>query len=482
MERYKIIKDVGEGTFGSVCQALGTQTGEIVAIKRMKQKYHSLEECLNLPEVKSLRKMKKHKNIVQLKEILIENNILYCVFEYLECDLYKLIVSRKKNPFSEDQIRNWFFQVFQALDYMHRCAGYFHRDLKPENLLVTKDERTIKVADFGQAREICSQPPFTDYISTRWYRAPEVLLKSSSYSAAVDMWAMGAILAELFSLSPLFPGTTEADELYKICSVIGSPNQESWAEGLQFAKSVNFQFPQLPGVPDLKMLIPSASDAAISLVKLLCSWDPNKRPTAQEALQHPFFRPCCYIPPSLRSRTSVGTAKSVPLPGRTIQELTPRTEQVITVSRKYSTDEQSQSKIYIQAPRNNPIMPLLNGKNPEGIIDRREKLAELHVISSRKGIVPPRQNQATYTAAAAPPYMKTGGWHGNTRFTPAAAPLHMKTGGWHGSTTFAAAPPPLHMKTGGWHGSNTFNGHLGRLPHGNFSVTGGRLGDEIYRY
>lgn len=230
MERYKIIKKVGEGAFGSVCQALDTQTGEIVAIKTTKQKYHSLEECLNLPEVKSLRMMKKHKNIVQLKEILMENNILYCVFEYLECDLFKLIVSRAKNPFSEDQIRNWFFQVFQALDHMHRCAGYFPRDLKPENLLVTKDEWTIKVADFGQAREICSQPPFTDYISTRWYRAPEVLLKSSSYSAAVDMWAMGAILAELFRLSPLFPGTTEADELHKICSVIGSPNQESWAE------------------------------------------------------------------------------------------------------------------------------------------------------------------------------------------------------------------------------------------------------------
>ncbi|KAI3991033.1 hypothetical protein MKX01_030115 [Papaver californicum] len=440
MDRYKKIKEVGEGTYGSVFQALDTQTGEIVAIKRMKKRYYSFEECLNLPEVKSLRKMTKHKNIVQLKGIVTENNILYCVFEYLECDLYQLM-EKRVNPFSEDQIRDWFFQVFQALAYMHQCAGYFHRDLKPENLLVTKDERTIKVADFGQAREICSQPPYTDYVSTRWYRAPEVLLKSSSYSAAVDMWAMGAILAELFTLSPLFPGTTEADELYKICSVIGSPNQKSWAEGLQLAKSINFQFPQLTGVRDLSFLKPFASDAAISLITLLCSWDPNKRPTAHEALQHPFFRSCYYIPPSLRSRTIVTTAKSLTLPVRMTTDITLLSEQLMTGSRKYSRDKQSQSKVYRQAPRNDPIMPPPSGKNQEGFIDTREKSAELPAISTRRVIVPPRQKQATLAAAA----------------------------------------PPPHMKTGGWRGSTIFIGHHGRLLHGNSSVTGGRLGDEIYR-
>ncbi|MCL7032298.1 hypothetical protein MKW94_030709 [Papaver nudicaule] len=444
MDRYKIIKEsIGEGTFGNVCQALDTQTGELVAIKRMKKKYYSQEECLNLPEVKSLRKMSKHKNIVQLKETIRENNILYCVFEYLECDLLRLMQNRA-NLFSEDQIRHWFFQVFQALAYMHQCGGYFHRDLKPENLLVTKDERTIKVADFGLAREISSQPPYTDYVSTRWYRAPEVLLKSSWYSVAVDMWAMGAILAESFTLSPLFPGTTEADELYKICSVIGSPNQESWAKGLQFAKSINFQFPQLPGVSDLSVLIPSASEAAVSLITLLCSWDPNKRPTAQQALQHPFFRSCYYIPPSLRSRTIVTTAKSQPLPVRMTTAITPLPEQLMTSSRKYSTDKQSQSMIYRQAPRNNPILPHPEGKNREEITDTWKNSAESQGISSRKVIVPPRQKQ---------------------------------------QATFTTAPPPQpHMKTGGWHGDTIFNGHLHRLPHGNSYVTGGGLGDRIYRY
>ncbi|KAF3447888.1 hypothetical protein FNV43_RR08595 [Rhamnella rubrinervis] len=299
MERYKLIKEVGDGTFGSVWRAINKQTGEVVAIKKMKKKYFSWEECVNLREVKSLRKM-NHPNIVKLKEVIRENDILFFVFEYMECNLYQLMKDRER-LFSEAEIRNWCFQVFQGLAYMHQ-RGYFHRDLKPENLLVTKE--LIKIADFGLAREICSQPPYTEYVSTRWYRAPEVLLQSCLYNSKVDMWAMGAIMAELFTLRPLFPGASEADEIYKICSVIGSPTKESWAEGLHLARDINYQFPQSSGV-HLSALIQSASDDAISLIASLCAWDPNKRPTAAEALQHPFFQSCFYVPPSLRSRPAV---------------------------------------------------------------------------------------------------------------------------------------------------------------------------------
>ncbi|RYQ81420.1 hypothetical protein Ahy_Scaffold1g107350 isoform B [Arachis hypogaea] len=301
---YKLIKEVGDGTFGSVWRAINKQTGEVVAIKKMKKKYYSWEECVNLREVKSLRKM-NHPNIVKLKEVIRESDILYFVFEYMECNLYQLMKDREK-MFSEGEVRNWCFQVFQGLAYMHQ-RGYFHRDLKPENLLVTKD--IIKIADFGLAREISSQPPYTEYVSTRWYRAPEVLLQSYLYSSKVDMWAMGAIMAELFSLRPLFPGASEADEIYKICGVIGSPTIESWADGLKLARDINYQFPQLAGV-HLSALIPSASDDAVSLIRSLCSWDPCKRPTAAEALQHPFFQTCFYVPPSLRTRAVSRTPPS----------------------------------------------------------------------------------------------------------------------------------------------------------------------------
>ncbi|XP_039052109.1 cyclin-dependent kinase F-4-like isoform X2 [Hibiscus syriacus] len=299
MERYKIIKEVGDGTFGSVWRAINKLSGEVVAIKKMKKKYYTWNECVNLREVKSLRRM-NHPNIVKLKEVIRENNILYFVFEYMEFSLYQLMKDREK-LFSEVEIRNWCFQVFQGLAYMHQC-GYFHRDLKPENLLVTRD--TIKIADFGLAREISSQPPYTEYVSTRWYRAPEILLQSYLYSSKVDMWAMGAIMAELFTLRPLFPGASEADEIYKICSVIGTPTRVSWPDGLNLARAINYQFPQFPGA-HLSMLIPSASDDAINLITSLCSWDPSKRPMAAEALQHPFFQSCYYVPPSLRTRAAV---------------------------------------------------------------------------------------------------------------------------------------------------------------------------------
>lgn len=298
MERYRIIKEVGDGTFGSVWRAINKQSGEIVAIKKMKRKYYSWEECMNLREVKALRRM-NHPNIVKLKEVIRENDILYFVFEYMEYNLYQLMKNRGK-LFSEHEIRNWCFQIFQGLSYMHQ-RGYFHRDMKPENLLVTKN--VIKIADFGLAREIYSQPPFTEYVSTRWYRAPEILLLSPTYDSAVDMWAMGAIMAELFTLRPLFPGISEADEIYKICSVVGTPRESSWSEGLLLAEMLNYQFPEFGGI-DLSVLLPSASASAVNLISSLCSWDPRKRPTAAMALQHPFFQSCYYIPPSLRVKES----------------------------------------------------------------------------------------------------------------------------------------------------------------------------------
>lgn len=164
---------------------------------------------------------------------------------------------------------------------------FFHRDIKPENLLVRGD--TCKVADFGLAREIRSRPPFTDYVSTRWYRAPEVLLRSTSYNSPIDIWAMGCIIAELFTLRPLFPGSSEADEIYKICSVLGSPTRQSWPEGMKLAAKMNFRFPQFSPTP-LSQLIPQASPEAIKLMEDTMRYNPSKRPTCTQCLQYPFFK------------------------------------------------------------------------------------------------------------------------------------------------------------------------------------------------
>lgn len=117
------------------------------------------------------------------------------------------------------------FQILQGLGFIHR-HGFFHRDLKPENILCSGPE-LLKIADFGLVREIRSRPPYTDYVSTRWYRAPEVLLHSTTYSSPIDMWAVGCIAAEICTYRPLFPGSTETDQLYKICAILGCPNKVS---------------------------------------------------------------------------------------------------------------------------------------------------------------------------------------------------------------------------------------------------------------
>ncbi|KAK1378072.1 MAPK related serine/threonine protein kinase [Heracleum sosnowskyi] len=300
MEKYDMIKEIGRGAFGCVFQARDNQSGEVVAIKRLNRKFESWEECLNLREVKSLQKM-HHSNIVKIKEITQENNFLYFVFEYMECNLHQLMrIRTNTKPFSETEIRNWCFQVFNGLAHMH-ARGYFHRDLKPDNLLVSGN--IIKIADFGLAREINTSPPYSEYVGTRWYRAPEILLAAPIYGPAVDMWAMGAIMAELLTQDPLFAGVNQQHQMYRICSVMGTPTEVDWAYGIELATDINYQFPQLSGV-SLSLLMPSASDDAVSLIRSLCSWDPCKRPTALEALQHPFFRSCYYVPPALRFKTA----------------------------------------------------------------------------------------------------------------------------------------------------------------------------------
>ncbi|XP_072547416.1 serine/threonine-protein kinase MAK isoform X2 [Salminus brasiliensis] len=285
MNRYTTLKQLGDGTYGSVLMGKSNESGELVAIKRMKRKFYSWEECMNLREVKSLKKL-NHANVVKLKEVIRENDHLYFVFEYMKENLYQLMKDRNK-LFPESVIRNITFQILQGLSFIHK-HGFFHRDMKPENLLCMGPE-LVKIADFGLAREIRSRPPYTDYVSTRWYRAPEVLLRSSMYSSPIDMWAVGCIMAELYTLRPLFPGNSEVDEIFKICQVLGTVKKTDWPEGYQLAAAMNFRFPQCVPTP-LKTLIPNASNEALTLMKDLLQWDPKKRPTAVQALRYPYFQ------------------------------------------------------------------------------------------------------------------------------------------------------------------------------------------------
>ena len=259
---------------------------------------------MQLREIKSLKKL-HHGNIIRLKEVIRENEELFFVFEYMEGNLYQLMESWKNSGkfLGEQNVLCIVYQIMQGLAYVHN-NGFFHRDMKPENILVSQqldinsDDDSIrnslfKIADFGLAREIRSVPPYTDYVATRWYRAPELLLRSTNYSSPVDIWAMGAIAFELYTLRPMFCGQSEIDQLFKICSIMGSPlggpDGEEWKDGLALANKLGFKFPHCVPVSMAKIM-PEASPNGQTLVQDMLKWDPSKRPSASTILSHSLFK------------------------------------------------------------------------------------------------------------------------------------------------------------------------------------------------
>jgi protein kinase len=282
MKRYEELEVLGNGAFGTVTKSRDRQSGEIVAIKKMKQRYASFDECLQLKEVKSLRKI-KHQNVVRLLQVFREDESLHLAFELLGKSLLKSLSERGAH--SEDEVRSIMSQILTGLAYIHR-QGFFHRDLKPDNLLWQDD--ILKIADFGLAREIRSRPPFTEYCGTRWYRAPEIILRSEFYNSPVDIWSAGAIMAELFMGRPLFQGTSETDQIYKIFGVFGPPTQKSWPDGMKLANRMGIRFSPTPPT-GLAALVPNASPAALSLMNDMMRFDPARRPSASQALRHEWF-------------------------------------------------------------------------------------------------------------------------------------------------------------------------------------------------
>ncbi|THH34073.1 hypothetical protein EUX98_g101 [Antrodiella citrinella] len=298
----------------------------LVAVKRMKKRWDGgWDECKRLKELESLRAIPYHPNIIPLYDffLLPSTKELYFVFESMEGNLYQLIKTRKGKPLAGGLVSSIFKQVVSGLYHIH-ASGYFHRDMKPENLLVTTtglhdyrpvhpdagpDAPTepdvvviIKLADFGLAREIKSKPPYTEYVSTRWYRAPEVLLKSREYSAPVDMWALGTIMAELVNLRPLFPGNGEIDQVARICELLGDPVDDygvdkrgashgggKWPKGVKMAKAVGFAFQKIQPKSIYAMFDRSVPIKLVDCIADLLKYDPDVRLTSRQCLDHPYL-------------------------------------------------------------------------------------------------------------------------------------------------------------------------------------------------
>eukprot|EP00300_Choanocystis_sp_HF-7_P023818 c2519_g1_i1.p1 GENE.c2519_g1_i1~~c2519_g1_i1.p1 ORF type:complete len:598 (-),score=143.70 c2519_g1_i1:112-1905(-) len=242
LAEYQLLKRVGKGAYGVVWRAIEKSTTKVVALKKVFDAFENVQDAQRTyREVALLQKFKNHENIVQLHRVIRAYNNLdaYLVFEYIDTDLLAAI---RSNALGEDHKRYVLYQLLRALKYMH-SGNVLHRDLKPNNILIGKDS-SVRLCDFGLARVLgdggcVDKGLMTDYVATRWYRSPELLVGSSHYTLAVDMWAVGCVLAELLQGKPLFPGSSTEDQLQKIVGFTGVPSESDVASmRSQYAGSV----------------------------------------------------------------------------------------------------------------------------------------------------------------------------------------------------------------------------------------------------
>lgn len=291
MNKYEIIRVIGDGTFGQVFEGINKETKTKVAIKKLKNKISSWEDCILQNEVRFLRKL-THENVIKLLEVIREQNSdVFYIFEYCDCNLFQFIENHRKQKLfiSEMKIRNIVYQIVCGLKYLH-SNKIMHRDLKPENILMNINNNIIKIADFGTAKEIpeYKNNSLTDYVCTRWYRAPECTLKSNNYNEKIDVWAVGCVMAELYTLKPLFPGIDEFDQLNKILKIVGTPEYNEWPEGYALVQKLNIRLPNY-NKSNLKQIVFNANEDAINFLEFIFQLNPEKRPSCEELLKHPYF-------------------------------------------------------------------------------------------------------------------------------------------------------------------------------------------------
>ncbi|KAL9453394.1 hypothetical protein AB3S75_009073 [Citrus x aurantiifolia] len=286
--QYEIQEIIGIGSYGVVASAIDTHTGEKVAIKKMKEVFEHVSDATRiLREIKLLR-MLKHPDIVEIKHIMLppcrrEFKDIYVVFELMESDLDQVI--KANDDLTPEHHQFFLYQLLRALKYIH-SANVFHRDLKPKNILANADCK-LKICDFGLARVSFTDTPsaifWTDYVATRWYRAPELCGSFfSKYTPAIDIWSIGCIFAELLTGRPLFPGRNVAHQLDLVTDLLGTPSAESIA-GIRNEKAKRYlsSLRRKWAVP-FSHKFPGADPLALRLLQRLLAFDPKDRPSAEE--------------------------------------------------------------------------------------------------------------------------------------------------------------------------------------------------------
>lgn len=297
----KVVRQLGRGAYGTVHLCDDTQNGGQVAVKHIKNAARHGKSILR--EVRLLARL-KHENLLHLIDFpaVPSPNFedVFLVLPYMPADLHKVIQS--KQSLSDKHVQVMTCQILRALGHLH-SAGVAHRDLKPANILLTADCK-LKVCDFGLARGDMPDPDdddqaygvLTEYVVTRWYRAPEVMLLPKQYSTALDIWSVGCILCEILGRQALFPGKDHIDMVCRVAQVLGTPSDAEleWlpkkTDAYRFLRKV---CPQTKGQP-LQTRYPRAPPACLDLAYGLLRWDPNQRLTAAEAQEHEYLKK--YLP------------------------------------------------------------------------------------------------------------------------------------------------------------------------------------------
>eukprot|EP01063_Lacrimia_lanifica_P017922 TRINITY_DN24900_c0_g1_i1.p1 TRINITY_DN24900_c0_g1~~TRINITY_DN24900_c0_g1_i1.p1 ORF type:complete len:636 (+),score=235.53 TRINITY_DN24900_c0_g1_i1:193-2100(+) len=294
MENYENLGTIGEGTYGVVIKARHKETGQIVAIKKFKESEDDEQvRKTSLREVRVLKQL-RHDNIINLLEVFRRKGKLYLVFEYVEKTILELL---EKHPYGLDDadVKRYTYQLLRGVEYCH-AHGIVHRDIKPENILISK-HGALKLCDFGFAR-LLSGPgaQYTDYVATRWYRSPELLVGDTEYGKGVDIWAIGCIFAEITNGIPLFPGESDIDQLFHIIKCFG--HITPW-QGMVFNKNPLYHGIELPNPVELdtldKRFEGQVSDIHwLLLLKSCLANEPRHRSTCTELLSSAYFASCAF--------------------------------------------------------------------------------------------------------------------------------------------------------------------------------------------
>ncbi|KAJ2358621.1 MAPK protein hog1 [Coemansia erecta] len=281
--RYTDLQPVGMGAFGLVCSARDQLTGQSVAVKKIMRPFSSSVLAKRTYRELKLLKHLRHENIISLSDIFISPlEDIYFVTELLGTDLHRL---RQSRPLEKQFIQYFLYQILRGLKYVH-SAGVIHRDLKPSNIVINEN-CDLKICDFGLAR--VQDPQMTGYVSTRYYRAPEIMLTWQKYDVAVDIWSTGCIFAEMFEGTPLFPGKDHVDQFSIITELLGTPPDDV-IQTIGSENTLRFvqMLPRREPVP-FSTRFPTIDPMAIDLLEKMLVFDPRKRITAAEALAHPYL-------------------------------------------------------------------------------------------------------------------------------------------------------------------------------------------------